>query len=229
MNDVIFDTLLKEAVAENFREKMEAMPSEEELLRENPPSAHHIRRMKAIFAMERRMKIRTPVFKVAKAAVYVVCVIAALTFALLLTNPGVRAAVREAIVTFWGKFASVEFPEAETPSKSIQDFSLQYIPEGYSLDSTVENGETLLTFYMDANGDMLILDISPPNSYAIDSEHQNYRTETVDGVVYHVFESTKSGDSTNIIWESEGFSFQLNGILSADELLRSAISLEWLE
>jgi hypothetical protein len=226
INNVVFDAILKEAVALNFRAKMEAMPSEEELFRENPPSARHIRRMNAIFALERRMRVRARLFKYAKTAMYIICITATLTFAVLMTNPNVRAAVKEAIVKFWEGFTSVEYITADVFGKSAKDFSLTYIPAGYAIESIVESGESCLTIYADEDGKMLIMDAGPSGFNAVDSAHQDYYTKTVSGVTYHVFASVKSGDDTVIVWDYGGYSFQLSGLFTADELMRSAVSLD---
>lgn len=225
INDVIFDALLREAVAANFREKMEAMPSEEELLRENPPSDRHVRRMKAIFAMERRMRIRGTLFKYTKAAVLVICIAATLFFALLMTNSNVRAAVRDAIVQVWEDFTSVKYDDSTVSEKSAQDFSLGYIPIGYSFDSAVENGDNFLSVYTDAHNNTLILNISPTALHAVDTEYRDYYTESKNGVIYHVYEAHDAEHESYVIWSHENFSFRLSGVVSVKEIMRSATSL----
>jgi hypothetical protein len=89
IGDVVFDAMLKEAVIADFRAEMEAMPSEEEILRDHPYSEEHNRRMKALFASERRRTAVARLWSFAKAAVIFISVFATLAFALLMTNPEV--------------------------------------------------------------------------------------------------------------------------------------------
>jgi hypothetical protein len=226
INDVIFDALLKEAVAANFREKMEAMPSEKELLRENPPSARHIRRMKAIFAMEHRMRTRANLFKYTKAAVLTICIAATLFFALLMTNSGVRAAVRDAIVEVWELFTSVKYDDSMASEKSAKDFSLGYIPSGYVFNSAVENGDNFLSVYTDADNNTFILNISPSALHAVDTEYRDYYTESKNGVTYHVYEANDAEHESYVIWVYENFSFRLSGVVPVEKLIQSAVSLK---
>lgn len=81
IGDVVFDAMLKEAVTANFRAEMEGIPSGDEL--ERSFSDRHIRKMKALFAYERRQIIVKKVWSFAKAAALFFCILTTITFLLL--------------------------------------------------------------------------------------------------------------------------------------------------
>jgi hypothetical protein len=226
IGNIVFDAMLKEAVTANFRAKMEALPSEDEIRREHPLSERHIQRMKKLFAQERRQAALKKVWSFAKAALIFLCILSTLTFALLMTNPSVRAAVRDAIVKVWEGFTSVEFTNKDKPAKEARDFSLGYIPKGYTKLSIEEYGDNCLTIYTDAEGNMLMLDVAFPIYYAVDNDHREYYSIVQGGIEYHVFEAPDTENYSQIIWESDGFSFELTGIISVDELHKMALSVE---
>jgi hypothetical protein len=229
MNDIrsiVFDAILKEAVTANFRAKMEAMPSEEEIRREHPLSERHIRRMKTLFAWERRQVTLKKLWSISKAALIFLCVLTTITFALLMTNPTVRAAVRDAIVRVLEGFTSVEFTGTDTPTKDARDFSPRYVPQGYTQFSVEEYGDNCLTIYMDADSNILMLDIGLPGFHAVDTDHREYYTKMQDGIEYHIYEARDTELYSNIVWSSDGHSFRLSGVVPIDELLKMALSME---
>ena len=225
--DIVFDLMLKEAVAANFHNKMSVMPSEEEILKEHPFSDNHIHKMNKLFAIERRTTYIRSVISVAKIAMLVVCVIAALTFSLLLTSPQVRAAVQDAIVKFYEGFTSVAFVDTDKPDKAAQGFSPSYIPKAYSLASSEAYGENSIAIYMDADENMLMLEVSPSGFFAVDNEYLTYYTEVHDGVTYHIHESPDKEHFSFLLWTNDGFSFCLNGVIHVEELLKTARSVEY--
>jgi hypothetical protein len=223
---VIFDVMLKEAVTENFRERMNAMPSEEELLRAHPPSEEHTRKMNALFARERRRSAARKVWSFTKAAVMFVCVLAAIAFALLMANPEIRAAVWDVIIQVREGHLRIVFTETGTPSREARDFSLKYIPEGYTLESVDEYGPNCMTIYMDADGKMLVLNVSLPDAQGFDNENLEFYTETHDGITYYIFESYDIEQyQSGIAWMNEGFVFNVSGMFPIHELFEIAFSL----
>jgi hypothetical protein len=227
IHDAIFDAMLKEAVAANFRAKMEAMPPEDEILREHPFSERHNRRMNALFAMERRQHVTRKMFAYAKAAVIFICIAATLTAALLMTNPQVRAAVHKVIVDFFEGFTRVEFTEPHDQTRNAWDFSPQYIPDGYELIHSEVLGFSYFAIYESSGGDMLMFGTEPPDVANVNNEFHRYFTEIRDGITYHVHEAIDEGFDSNIVWIDEGFMFSLIGGLPINELLDMAYSVEY--
>jgi len=224
--NIVFESMLKEAVAANFNNKMEAMPSEEELLRMNPPSVNHVRYMKSLFRWARRRDAVKKLFSFSKAAVFVLCVFSTLFFAAMMFSPSVRAAVRDVIVQFFDGFTRIEFSEPGETSRAAGSFALGYIPEGYSMASIEVNEDSCLMIYKGADGDMLTLFISASDAHMGDIDNRDYRTETYANAIYYVFEARTADDYSNITWMQNGLVFNLTGAIPIGELLKTAHSLE---
>lgn len=226
IGDIVLEAMIKEAVIANFEERMAAMPTEEQLRKEYTPSPEHVRKMKKLFAWERRCDFRKKAMMIAKAAVIVLCVTTTVLFSALMFNSEVRAAVRGTIVRFFEGFAQVELSNSETPNRTVDSFSLGYLPNGYELISSEDVGEGIFEIYSDADGNLLFFDIGLPDSIFSDTDHREYREEDHKGIAFHIFESPNTEYDSTLIWEQDGFMFNLTGIIPIEELLKMALSLE---
>ena len=224
ISDIVFDAMLKEAVTANFNEKMKNMPPEEELRKLYPFSEVHIHKMKAIFRTERRRETLKKIIPSVKAAVIIVCVIAACALATLMANPDVRAAARDAIVRFFKGYTSIGFTDDENTQKEARNFKLGYVPEGYELINSSEFGENVNHMYMDENENMLVFYVGPPGTFLVDDEQHSFRIKTHGGVDYYIFESFTDDIYSTIVWAQDGFSFSIFGLVPFDELFEAALS-----
>jgi hypothetical protein len=226
IGDIVLDAMIKEAVIANFNERMVAMPSEEELRKEFAPSPEHVRKMKKLFAWERRRDFTKKLLVHAKAAALVLCVATAVFFSALMFNPEVRASVRGAIVQIFELFARVEYTPGEDTDRTAGSFKLEYIPDGYEQISFEEYGDSAMTIYVSENGEMLMFDVHLPDMNAIDIEHRDYRLEMHGRTDYYIFDAHNLDDYSHVVWEMGGFMLNLTGVISADTLLEMALSIE---
>jgi len=226
IGNIVFESMLKEAVAANFRSKMEVLPLEEQLLKEYPPSPEHVAKMKSLFKRERRIETVKKLLSFTKAAVVVLCVAATVFFSALMLVPQVRATVRDAIVQFFGLFTQVEFTPTESADREVGSFSLRHIPDGYGQTDVYEYGDNFIRIYGDADGNTLIFHISPPDTHAGDTEHRAYRTEIHKGITYHIYEALDTNTNSDVSWAQNGFMFSLTGSIPVDELMKTAYSLK---
>ena len=226
VTSLLFDIMLKEAVKADFEAEIESLPPEDEILSNHPLSEEHTRKMKALFAWERRKVITRHLWSYAKVAVIFLCILSTVTFSLLMISPEVRAAVRNAIVRVWEGFTSVEFTDNNTPSKESKDFSPEYIPQGYALLSVDEFGDSYIMVYIDDDSNMLMLEISSTDSHAVDNENREFYEEQHNGVEFYIYESVDiKRISSVVVWTQEGFSFSLSGVIPIDALIRVAVSV----
>ena len=227
VNSIVFDAMLKEAVTANFRKRMNAMPSEEELLRKHPPSAEHIYKMNLLFTRERRRIAAKKLLAFTKVAVFFLCIVSTVLFSILMFNPHVRAAVRDAIVEFFDGFNRIEFIESdEDVSRSAESFTPGYVPDGYELISVEEYGDSSFTVYADGGGRMLMLNVALADTHMGNLDDREYRAEIHDGVTYHVYETSTSDDYSDIAWIQSGFMFFLSGEISIEGLMEVALSIK---
>jgi len=226
IGDIFLDTIIREALIANIRDEMNALPSEEELREKYPPSPEHVRKMKKLFAWERRRDFRKRVMPITKAAAVFLCVATTILFSALMFSPEVRAAVHGTIVRFFEGFAQVEFSEPVVEDRTSNSFTLGYILDGYELISREEVGYGIFEIYSDDEGNLLFFTLQPSDSPALDIDHREYRTETHLGIDFHIFESLNVEYDTNIVWEQDSFIFSLTGIILVNELLEMALSVE---
>jgi hypothetical protein len=226
IGDIALDIMIKEAVIANFNARMEALPSEEEMRKMNPPSPEHIRKMKKLFAWEKRRDFTKKMLVHTKAAALVLCVATAIFFSALMFNPEVRASVRGVIVQFFELFARVEYAPSEDTDRTAGSFVLGYIPDVYELISDEELGHGKFKVYSDSSEILLFFNVQPPDVYSGDTEQREYRHETHEGVIYHIFESRYGYVFSTVTWEQYEFMFILQGQITVDELMKMALSLE---
>jgi len=234
ISDMIFEALLKEAVAANFQAKMDAMPSEDEIARDNPFTEDHDNKMEKVFKTERRKNFAPRLFSIAKVAVITLCVLSTLTFAVLMTNPKVRATVWNTIVEFYNDHIRINYSSTNTESaseseaeKDARNFSWEYIPEGYEEISIEADEMSSLSIYSDADGNLLILNIIPASTSDVlyDNEHKKYYTEEHDGILYHILEGDNIKYYSSIGWTDGGFAFAVDGMFPIEELKKTVNSL----
>jgi hypothetical protein len=189
--------------------------------------------MKKLFAADKRRETRITVIKWSKVAAAAVCITTTVFFGTLLTSSEVRAAVHGAIVRFFEGFAQVEFAEPETPAtidRVATDFALKFTPDGYGLISSDELEHGIFNMFGDSEGNLLIWSINTIDSApAVDTDHADYRSETREGIEYHIFESQSEDNFSVIVWTQDGFVFSLTGLLDIDELMKMAISVSPLD
>lgn len=226
IGSIVFEAMLKTAVTENFRSKMNSMLSEDELLRMYPPSDNYTRKMKSLFVWERRRAALTKFKSVAKAAVIVVCILSTVFISLLMISTDVRAAVRDAIVQFFEGFTQIDFAEPDEIPKSAGDYTAGYIPGGYELVKSEEYGDSYFAVYEDIDGNMLMLNIIPQGTHMGDTDNRKYRTETYEGITYHIFEAHTADYYSTVAWSKDDFMFSLTGSVTIDEITKMARSIE---
>ena len=227
MNDIgniALDSILKEAVTANFYAKLEALPSEEQLRNDFPPSSEHVRKMEKLFRWQKNREFTRSLLRYGKVAVLVLCVATSVLFSVLMFNPQVRAVVHDTIVQFFEKFARVEFSEPDDTNRTAGSFVLLYIPDGYEQMSYEEHGDSLLIVYEGKNEDILIFSVNPNDTHAVDSEHRSYRIESHSDIEFYIYESHDTDYFSDIIWTQDDFMFTLTGTLPVDELLKMALS-----
>ena len=79
-DDILFEAMLKQAVIKSHMKELAALPPEEELRKMYTFSERHNKRMRKLFAKERRRAIFADVYRYAKLAAAVICVATTVIF-----------------------------------------------------------------------------------------------------------------------------------------------------
>lgn len=100
--------------------------------------------------------------------------------------------------------------------------TLHYVPEGYTLTDSRENGKILSQYYADTDGNFLYFLRQPAgnsmDSY-LDNEHSTFSSLTI-GETTAIFMKGNDEDSINgLIWSHKGFSYVILAPLYKKELI----------
>ena len=100
--------------------------------------------------------------------------------------------------------------------------TLHYVPEGYTLTDSRENGKILSQYYADTDGNLLYFLRQPAgnsmDSY-LDNEHSTFSSLTI-GETTAIFMKGNDEDSINgLIWSHKGFSYVILAPLYKKELI----------
>ncbi len=190
-------------------------------------------------AKPRKQGVSSPLVYVKRIAVIILAVIS-VSFVILLTHDGVRAAISDAVVTWYDKYLSIEFSkatestetkkpsesatEAVTEVESFTELKLGYIPSGYELTSISEDEYFKEHIYLTETGEYLIIGFysSKSNTFFADVEHMEYEETVING--YKAFRFFSEEETTGIItFGNSKFNVIVSSsVLPADELMRVA-------
>jgi hypothetical protein len=224
-NDDFFEGRLRQAVIKNHNNEMKALISEVETGEKHVFSELLNKKMKKLFAANKRREVFTIVYKWSKVAVVAVCVSATLVFGTLLTSAEVRKAVGDVIVTWFEKFTKFQSPEISNDFTE-REWEPEYLPEGFELTQTL--GETGSMYTKSEDIRIIFSYNNSDSSTSVDNEDMTYSTFIENGTVYHLFETTiKDNYNDNIIvWDMDGYRFTVFGNYAIDELLKIALSVK---
>jgi len=224
INNHLFEAMLRQAVIQNSKNQMAALPSEEELAKIYTFSDEHNRKMKKLFAADKRRETVVVIFKWSKVVAIAVCVSVTLMFGTLLTSAEFREAVGNVIITWFDKFTKFQSQDSQFTER---EWLLEYLPEGFSLHDSYRVGDIKGVEYNNSNGVTIEFSYSPSDfSTSVDNEDREYEILLENNIYYHVFETTINDNKSNIIiWDMEEYRFTVMGNCDIEELLKIAFSV----
>jgi len=223
INDVIFDALFEQAVIDNFYDRYNSLPSSSELSKEYTFSDRHEKRMKALFARERRKERTQKFMLVSKKVAAVFLILVTMFFGALMLNPNVRATVVETIITWHREFVKFISPHVDTEGTSMVP---TYVPEGFVEAFFEELNLSTLIIYINEDGESILFESNPAEgSLLIDSENAIYDITKINNITYHILHSS-AGRENSIIWDSNGWRYFLRSDIDVETLLEMALSQE---
>ena len=224
INDSVFEGLFKQAVIDSFLEELDSLPPDEELAKIYVYSPEHEAGMKKLFAREaRKERIRKTARRAGKMAA-VLAIAVTILFGILMSVPQVRATVIDTIVEWYDKFTKFTSPAPETIKPNLEP---RYIPGGFKEVFRDEVAMSTDIIYENDAGIILVFQYSDArNSVSVDNENNHYEILLIDGIEYHIFETIVDRGENTIVWELYGQRNTIFSIISIDELLAVATSIE---
>ncbi len=225
-NDAIFDALLKVAAQDAFQREIDALPSVEELNSKYQPSDFFDRKIRALIKNSyRKSKIKKALKKGGKVAASIVLVLILLSV-VLLSVEATRNAIFNAIIEWHEEFTEIRFEDSEEVRET--SYAPSYLPEGYSEQSTNRFGNTLMIIYSDKDGNRVIFDQKPSDAGTIfvDSENNKYKELELSGIKAFLFEPTDENERNMLIWQVDGYTFQISSSVESEELIKIGESVK---
>lgn len=140
-------------------------------------------------------------------------------------NPTVQAAVRETIIEWYEEFTRF-VGVGSVESTETSSWAPSYLPEGYVEVSRLESDVVTIRYENDRAILLTLIYSNELNDFRVDNEGAEYVTEEIDGIMYYCFIAEEIRKPSNVVWTSDGYSFDLNGCLDIDELLRVSVSIQ---
>lgn len=227
VNDIIFEALFRQAVIDDFDEKLDSMPTKEQLSKLYSFSPEFEIRMKKLFTKDRRRSfIRTGIFYTRKVASIIIIVLG-LIFGTLLFNTEVRATVGKVFVEWYEKFTSFTYRDEETINEK-KDWSLKYLPEGYVGESYEVLGRITNIEFTNNKGDKIRFSYYSEESIttiSVDNENHEIDSYVILGNEAFTATATDNRFDNGIIWNADGHTFNLWGKIPIAELKKIAESM----
>ena len=148
-----------------------------------------------------------------------VCALAGLLASCAAVRPAYEY-MANAVLRHTEKYVQIRFyPDEEGEEVPC---TLHYVPEGYTLTDSRENGKILSQYYADTDGNLLYFLRQPAgnsmDSY-LDNEHSTFSSLTI-GETKAIFMKGNDEDSINgLIWSHKGFSYVILAPLYKKELI----------
>jgi len=225
----ITETILSYAVNENFKREMAAIPPDSELAKIYVFSERHEKRMKSLFANERRKEITVKVLIKFKFVALVGLVSIAVLFGSLLTSQNVRAAVGRTMIEWYDQFTRFSYEGTNTPDEFMDWYPL-YIPDGFEESEITDFGDNMkqIRYVSQENGTTIFFEYSQTEgaTISIDNEHSVYEPIFIDGIDYQIFRAMSDEYRNKILWRMDGdYRFYLASTIHIDEMIKMAVSV----
>ncbi|GHV05894.1 hypothetical protein FACS1894217_03550 [Clostridia bacterium] len=215
--DAIIDTALGEAFLEWERRRSENIPPKAELDKLYTPSERQTIRMKRLFAWDNRRTIIRTTLNVARKIAAAVVVSAAVLVALLLATAAGRAAVANAVMTWYDEFVSIVSPAEQDEDVDLSAWRVEYVPEGLALvEDTLLPDQRILVYGSDAESVTLLV-VAASEMVNIGIVDGIQEEQIINEVIYYCF---WGDDGEKVVyWVLGNTSFTLGCNLSKEEVL----------
>ena len=149
----------------------------------------------------------------------------------MLTNKDVRAAISNAVVTWYNNFIKVDYSnstdDVNKGKDSVYDFEIGYIPVGFDLVEKVEDNSVREYIYSNSNGDYLSIGIYPADSTdeVMDIEKTEFEKTTINGYETYVLYSEAERSGT-VAMGDRSFVILIDAISDYYDLIRVAENIK---
>lgn len=223
-NDVLFDAMLKVAVADAYKKEITEIPADE-YLDDYKPSPTLDKRIGEIIRHQRRKARVKLIFKHIGKAAAILCILLTVSSIVLMSVGATRNAIFNAIINWQEKYTEIGFSET---SEANSLYRPAYLPEGFSENSVSMLGAMTMIIYENKDGIQIYFNQAKAGTDTtyVDNENTDaYEIKISDDKAY-LFKGKTEQDSNMLIWETNSTVFRLTSVIDSEELVRIGESLE---
>lgn len=231
MNDNVFEALFRQAIMDEYNEEIESIPQKEELANRISLSSEFELRMKKLLSLDRRKSFLKKAIYYGKRVAAIFLFAVTILFLALLTNPGVRAAIKHTIIEWYDKYTAIIFEGQKNndDNDTIKEFKPGYLPEGYNEVLAEKLGEITEIEYANGLDGVIYMSYWPEthsNNISIDNENHIIESGTINGHEAYIAKATDDDFYNGIIWTMKGYRFSIWSKQPIDELVKIIESIK---
>lgn len=225
-DNLLFDSILTQALKQKNQIYLNSLPSEGELSRELDYSAEFKKKIQELITSYKRKSILKKTFSYMKKFVAILLIAAGLGFSVLMFNQPVRAAIQNIITQWFDQYTRFDF-QSDSGVIEPRNYTLAYLPDGFVESKKLEFPvfERVIYEYEDLNGIDILFEYSVTSesySISLDNEHSTHSKIELKGSEAHLFESNQEDRRSYLVWVQEGYTFKLASMLDTSELIKIA-------
>lgn len=219
-NNTSFDNLLQLAAKESFKNKVSSFPPDEELVKMyGKQSERHKKKMTKILKSEKRKENISYLVRRFSKTYMISSLCFVFFFSTLLSAEAVRESISITLIDWKDKFVNI-FIESEYSRDKLPDITISYVPEGFTLISTIEpSAESKILNYENNQSDYLIIHLSTFSQNFtdnIDNEFSNYYSLKICG---DSGTWIQQGDKNILIIAKNGIFYNITGTILVEEIV----------
>ncbi|HAY72669.1 MAG TPA: hypothetical protein DCY31_02270 [Ruminococcaceae bacterium] len=111
----------------------------------------------------------------------------------------------------------------QSDRKRVDDFEVQFIPEGFVLNYESNNKYECSKEYVKGDDFFSVSKQSNTNEFDINTEYKNFKAVQINGIDYVEYGEENHGQG--VLWEKDGYQYVVAGNISTQDLLKIAVSV----
>ena len=215
--------LLEDALSEEYRRELDALPSSEELKEMILVSSEFHRKMEKLIKQHKR---KLWLLNIGKNVAVFLALVASSFLLLFALNGEIRATCLQWVRTMTDNgMTNYKTVSSDKENKATAGFSLEYIPEGYVLKNADMREQTGHVLYYKGEKELEFYYMpSQRNNTYIDNENYTFsHIELEDGTVCDFYKDQSDKHDDTLIWQKNGYNCILNvSEIEENELIRIA-------
>ncbi len=216
----IFDIIVEDMLKESCKQEIEEFRNDD---REHDFPADFDRKVRKIRNSIGRSKAVKTVVKIVTRTAVTAASIMGIIFGGLLTQPNVSASVKDTIDNIFDGHDRIEFNNYAGKIEESSDITgLGYVPEGYVLASSYVTPQNGVIVYKNGDNKLKLEYYSQNHDMYSNNDYSKYISITQNGQEYFYYSDTDYHDTCTLIWNYNGYSYNLYAKIDVDELIKIA-------